>query len=111
MTSPTTRTRAPPSRSRGTASGAEADTVVSLTDSDIGWEFGWVGIRTSNRVVIDAQFGHRFRFVKVTAVENERRLQHRFQVQEVWALELFPFCDDHQRVCACERFVLRAREV
>ena len=79
--------------------------------SDIGRKFRGLGIRASNRVIVDAEFGHHVRLVQIAAVENHGDFSMDFRCGEIRALEFLPFGDDHQRVGAGQRFVLRAREV
>src|SRR5690348_11273500 len=104
MTSPTTSTRAALMRASGTTGmSAGLDDAVSVAvEFDMG---------TSYCVIVDAQFGHRFRFIQIAAIEDHRQLQRALQVPEIRTLELLPFRHDDQRVRAPQRLVLRADEM
>src|ERR1700742_1810278 len=98
MTSPTTSTRAEAMRVRGTmAIGATRGVGSGVGEFDMG---------TSYCKIVDAEFRHRFRFVQVAAVEDDRHLELALQVSEVRALELLPFGHDHERISAGQRVLL-----
>src|SRR5690242_16255531 len=118
MTSPTTSTRALASRSRATTGkggDACAGTVTGraplslISGVRIGCGVEW-DIGTPDCVVVDAELGHRLRFIKIAPVEDHGRLQYRFQVREIGAFEFLPFGQHDERIGTGKGFVLRRLE-
>src|SRR5690348_10238314 len=118
MTSPTTSTRALASRSRamtgkggntcvGAATGRAPLSLISGVRIGCGLEWD---IGTPDCVVIDAELGHRLRFIKVAPIEDHGRLQHRLHVHEIGTLEFLPFGQHDERIGPGQRFLLRSLE-
>src|SRR6202051_2255595 len=94
-------------RARETAgTGAFDPTAGTIASGDGEFDMG-----TSYCKVVDAEFRHRFRFIQVAAIEDDRHFELALQMGEVRALELLPLCHDHEGVRTGQRVLLRIDEM
>src|SRR5260370_14732506 len=86
--------------------GAFDPTAGTIASGDGEFDMG-----TSYCKVVDAEFRHRFRFIQVAAIEDDRHFELALQMGEVPALELLPLCHDHEGVRTGQRVLLRIDEM